>query len=180
MPVFLDTRGLTKLSIAICARCKRKFPYVDLKPDPNYPGLMVCDEDLDKLDPWRLTPRATEDITLEHARPDVPIYGTAPTPIWIDQPGNNPPVPSPVLIAVPWAPQATYAQGASVTPTNINQNPANTPQQQFVALNAGISGATPPAWPQTDGVLVADGTVQWMSIGWCLDQATGGNQRPTG
>ena len=73
MPVYLDTRGEAVLSIAICDRCSRKFPYGALRADPNSPGLRVCEEDMDDYDPWRLAARQTENITLRHPRPDVSI-----------------------------------------------------------------------------------------------------------
>lgn len=73
MPIYLDTRGNSVLSVAICDRCNRKFPYVDLMPDPNFPGMRVCKEDLDNFDPWRLPARQTENIALRFPRPDVSI-----------------------------------------------------------------------------------------------------------
>ena len=73
MPVYLDTRGNSVLSVAICDRCSRKFPYVDLMPDPNFPGMRVCKEDLDNFDPWRLPARQTENIALRFPRPDVSV-----------------------------------------------------------------------------------------------------------
>ena len=84
MPVYLDTRGNSVLSVAICDRCSRKFAYVDLMPDPNFPGMRVCKEDLDKFDPWRLPARQTENISLRFPRPDVNI---ALAPNLIDQQG---------------------------------------------------------------------------------------------
>lgn len=48
-----------------------------LHPDPNAPGLRVCRDDLDLLDPWRLPARPSENISLPFARPDVPLDGTA-------------------------------------------------------------------------------------------------------
>lgn len=42
-------------------------------PDPNAPGLMVCQADLDDFDPYRLPPREPDDITLPFVRPDVPL-----------------------------------------------------------------------------------------------------------
>jgi hypothetical protein len=45
--------------------------------DPNSPGLRVCKEDLDQLDPYRLPPRQPDTITLPFVRPDAPI-GTNP------------------------------------------------------------------------------------------------------
>lgn len=73
MPVYLDTRGNTVLSVAVCDRCNRKFPYVDLMPDPNFPGMRVCKDDLDKFDPWRLPAIQTENIALRFPRPDVSV-----------------------------------------------------------------------------------------------------------
>lgn len=73
MSIYLDTRGRTHLSIAICDRCQRKFAWDDLMSDPNSPGLRVCKDDLDQLDPYRLPARQTEMITLPWARPDVDI-----------------------------------------------------------------------------------------------------------
>ncbi|CAB5238888.1 hypothetical protein UFOVP230_76 [uncultured Caudovirales phage] len=73
MPVYLDTRGNSVLSVAICDRCSRKFAYVDLMPDPNFPGMRVCAEDLDNFDPWRLPALQTENIALRFPRPDVSV-----------------------------------------------------------------------------------------------------------
>lgn len=94
MPVYLDTRGNSVLSVAICDRCSRKFAYTELMPDPNFPGMRVCKADLDQFDPWRLPAIQTENIALRFPRPDVsvatgPVGGerilTAPT----DNPGRN-------------------------------------------------------------------------------------------
>ena len=73
MPVYLDTRGNSVLSVAVCDRCNRKFPYVELMPDPNFPGMRVCKDDLDNFDPWRLPARQTENIALRFPRPDVSV-----------------------------------------------------------------------------------------------------------
>jgi len=73
MPVYLDTRGNSVLSVAICDRCSRKFAYVDLMPDPNFPGMRVCKDDLDNFDPWRLPALQTENIALRFPRPDTPL-----------------------------------------------------------------------------------------------------------
>jgi len=75
MPRFLDPTGRTSYGLALCARCSRKFFLDELYPDPNAPGLMVCIDDLDELDPYRLPARQTEDITLRFTRPDVPLDG---------------------------------------------------------------------------------------------------------
>ena len=73
MSVYIDTRGNSVLSVAICDRCSRKFAYVDLMPDPNFPGMRVCKDDKDDFDPWRLPARQTENITLRFPRPDVSV-----------------------------------------------------------------------------------------------------------
>jgi len=73
MSVYLDTRGNSVLSVAVCDRCNRKFPYVDLMPDPNFPGMRVCKDDLDVFDPWRLPAIQTENIALRFPRPDVSV-----------------------------------------------------------------------------------------------------------
>lgn len=73
MPLYLDTTGNSTLGIAICARCSRKFPLGELMPDPNYPNLMVCREDSDQYDPYRLAPRPPDQIVLPFVRPDLPL-----------------------------------------------------------------------------------------------------------
>jgi hypothetical protein len=50
-------------------------------PDPNFPGMRVCKDDLDNFDPWRLPALQTENIALRFPRPDKdistgPIGGT--------------------------------------------------------------------------------------------------------
>ena len=42
-------------------------------PDPNFPGMRVCKDDVDNFDPWRLPARQTENITLRFPRPDVSV-----------------------------------------------------------------------------------------------------------
>jgi hypothetical protein len=73
MAKFLDTRGNPTLGIGICARCSRKFPIGELRSDPNFPNLMVCKEDSDQYDPYRLAPRAPDQIVLPFVRPDLPL-----------------------------------------------------------------------------------------------------------
>jgi hypothetical protein len=73
MSVYIDTTGNSVLSVAVCDRCNRKFAYVDLMPDPNFPGMRVCKDDLDNFDPWRLPARQTENISLRFPRPDVSV-----------------------------------------------------------------------------------------------------------
>jgi hypothetical protein len=74
MPRFLDTTGLTSIAIGVCDRCKMKRAFVQLGPDPNFPGLRVCDQGCrDQFDPYRLAARKTERINLRFPRPDVPL-----------------------------------------------------------------------------------------------------------
>jgi hypothetical protein len=73
MSIYLDVRGQPTYGIGICARCSRKMLLADLHPDPNYPNLMVCDEDTDQYDPYRLAPRRPDQVVLPFTRPDVPI-----------------------------------------------------------------------------------------------------------
>lgn len=73
MAIYLDTRGNSVLSVGICDRCNRKFAYTELMPDPNFPGMRVCKDDLDQYDPWRLPALQTENIALRFPRPDVSI-----------------------------------------------------------------------------------------------------------
>ena len=77
MPLYLNTIGRSRLTIALCDRCNRKFPIDELRPDANSPGLIVCEADWDSLDPYRLPARETEDITPPFVRPDVPLTFTS-------------------------------------------------------------------------------------------------------
>ena len=87
MPRFLNTEGLTSVAIAVCDRCKMKRAFVQLGPDPNLPGLRVCDQGCaDQLDPYRLAARQTERINLRFPRPDVSV---ADTNTYLITGGNN-------------------------------------------------------------------------------------------
>lgn len=61
-----------KVSIAICMRCQEKIYYDDLQRDPNN-SEWYCKDCVDLYDPYRLPARRTEDISLQHPRPDVLI-----------------------------------------------------------------------------------------------------------
>lgn len=76
MPKWLDTRGEAVLTIAICDRCKMKYAYSALGPDPNYPGLRVCKGCTDQFDPYRLPARQPEKISLRFPRPDADVAQT--------------------------------------------------------------------------------------------------------
>jgi len=73
MSLYLDTSRRGQVAIGLCDRCKTKYSVEELMSDPNTPGLRVCKECCDVFDPWRLPPRATEDITVWMPRPETPV-----------------------------------------------------------------------------------------------------------
>jgi hypothetical protein len=73
MSLYLDPTGQTTFGIGICARCSKKFFLAELHPDPNFPGLMVCEADKDDYDPYLLPPRRPDQIVLPFNRPDTNI-----------------------------------------------------------------------------------------------------------
>jgi hypothetical protein len=73
MSLYLDTAGHASRAIAVCDRCHLKVPQSTLVADGNAPGLKVCPECSDNLDPWRLPARHGEDITIRYPRPDEPL-----------------------------------------------------------------------------------------------------------
>jgi hypothetical protein len=77
MSRYLDPTGQPTYGIGICGRCSRKMFLSELMSDPNSPGLMVCAEDRDDYDPYRLAPRAEDQIVLPFTRPDTAINETA-------------------------------------------------------------------------------------------------------
>lgn len=83
MSIWLNPRGKSTFGIGLCDRCSRKMSLDDLYKDPNFPGLRVCKNDLDELDPWRLPARQTEDIHLPFTRPDLPL-DTAPLGLMLE------------------------------------------------------------------------------------------------
>lgn len=68
-----DPTGWPHFAVGICDRCHRRFPLHELIQDGNLPGLRVCREDWDELDPYRLPPRQPDNLVLPFVRPDVPI-----------------------------------------------------------------------------------------------------------
>jgi hypothetical protein len=71
--LYLNTAGQTSSAIAVCSRCAMKVPYSKLVADGDKPGLRVCPECSDNMDPWRLPARMSENITLRFPRPDEPL-----------------------------------------------------------------------------------------------------------
>lgn len=80
MSWFLDPSGRATYGLGLCARCSKKMFLDELFDDPNFPGLKVCRDDLDDLDPYRLPPREADPITLQFTRPDLPLTD-APTTV---------------------------------------------------------------------------------------------------
>ncbi len=68
-----DPTGWPWYAVGICDRCNRRFPLHELIEDGNLPGLRVCQEDWDMLDPYRLPPRQPDNLVLPFVRPDVGI-----------------------------------------------------------------------------------------------------------
>lgn len=182
MPVFLDTRGHSTLAIGICGRCSIKYPLDELHPDPNYPGLFVCDYDRDDFDPWRLTPRPTENITLQNPRPDVSVAITPGSSVSLGPLGSlqamiasgqglNPLGPDessglslgPVVSSLgqpgTWAASSSYSAGNTVLVTLVSQ------PTLFICLVPGTSGASEPAWPAGQSATVTDNAVIWFNAG---------------
>lgn len=187
MPMYLDTRGRSKLSIAICGRCSQKFPYDELVEDPNSPGLLVCTEDRDQFDPWRLPARGSDDITLQHPRPDVSLT-VGPQQIAINQIqavigvggvdvlGTEDGAPIAVANAVtqlnpsnPWSANTAYGLGAQITASNpVGLAAAGNLFYLFTCIIPGTSGSSAPSWPTTESYEVADGSVLWINTGLYL------------
>jgi hypothetical protein len=144
MPVYLDTRGNSVLSVAVCDRCNRKFAYVDLMPDPNFPGMRVCKDDLDNFDPWRLPALQTENIALRFPRPDVSI---AIAPNLIDTqgaPNNN------VQYNNLYIEGAPYGQGGAPGNLDLNSQYISSPPP----LTPTVYSVTPNNGPQAGGTSV--------------------------
>lgn len=69
MSLYLPISATGSVAIAVCGRCNTKIQYDELVQDPNN-KLWVCKECCDILDPYRLPARRTENISLQHPRPD--------------------------------------------------------------------------------------------------------------
>ena len=187
MPRYLDTRGNSKIAIAVCARCGVKYPWVELSSDPNSPGLMVCPDGCkDEFDPYRLAARESEDITLEWARPDVSLSpGPMNVPVLpitavlstngltvIADASGGPEIAiagatTPIAVAQPWGANQQYPIGAQVT-TGVEYGPmvsGTNPQKVFLCVVPGQSGPSAPSWNRNNGSLTTDNTVTWMCEG---------------
>lgn len=72
MPLYLPVNVKGSAAIAVCPRCRMKVQYDALVEDPNNKQL-YCKECVDVYDPYRLPARQTENITLQHPRPDTEL-----------------------------------------------------------------------------------------------------------
>lgn len=190
MPRYLDTRGKSTIAIAICARCSVKYPWVDLRPDPNSPGLMCCPDGCrDQLDPWRLPPRPADRISLEWSRPDVSLSpGPQAVPVLPLQAaiGVPPPLPALSLIQgepdtglaaapavetiyqpVVWSASTYYRLGQQLVPTDPEGiTGAGNEFWSYTCIVPGLSGnVAPAAWPTSPGVMVQTGDAWLVNSG---------------
>jgi hypothetical protein len=113
-------------------------------PDPNFPGMRVCKEDLDNFDPWRLPARQTENIALRSPRPDVSI---ATGPIG----GNQ------IQTETGFqAENSVFIEGVSPFSGNTqgDLNTASNVAPNIQVLFPYIYTVTPPSGPQAGGTLV--------------------------
>jgi hypothetical protein len=107
-------------------------------PDPNFPGMRVCKDDLDKFDPWRLPARQTENISLRFPRPDVSV---ALTPAQVmTEGGFTNQVNSMFIEGVP------PVGGTSGDLSQLNENPSNA-----MTLNPNVGTITPNTGINTGG-----------------------------
>jgi len=158
MPLYLDTRGNSTLGIGICARCSCKFPLGELYPDPNANGLRVCLQDLDQLDPYRLPARAPDNLVLPFCRPDTSIAirysGGVNVPLYTNPIfGINQ-----INAARPWCANTLYRAGDSINPQSVDLETTTLPQNWWLCILSGISGALPPEWPTEAGVILGNYT----------------------
>ena len=78
----------SNVAIALCPRCFKKVNYADLRQDPNNGNWYCNDGCVDRYDPWRLPPRRTEDISLQHARIDPNDVATYYPPVPVLSPAD--------------------------------------------------------------------------------------------
>lgn len=64
---------LRTMPIAICDRCRRKMAHARLQPDGDKPGLRVCEDCRDVIDPYRLPAPPVERVAVTYARPDAAL-----------------------------------------------------------------------------------------------------------
>jgi hypothetical protein len=85
-----DPTGAPYYAVGICDRCNRRFLLHELIQDGNLPGLRVCKDDWDMLDPYRLPARQSDNLILPFVRPDVPLTISAAATFLILTESNDP------------------------------------------------------------------------------------------
>jgi hypothetical protein len=78
-----DPTGAPYYAVGLCDRCHRRFLLHELIEDGNLPGLRVCRDDWDMLDPYRLPPRQPDKLVLPFVRPDVDIALSPPATFYL-------------------------------------------------------------------------------------------------
>lgn len=73
MTDWFDPTGHPWYAVGLCDRCHRAFLLDELIQDGNLPGLRVCKDDWDQLDPYRLPARQSDPLVLPFVRPDEPV-----------------------------------------------------------------------------------------------------------
>jgi hypothetical protein len=63
-----------------------------------------------------------------------------------------------------WLANHTYAAGSQVVQTNLLSGSSPTSNKMWQAMAAGTSGASQPAWTNTVGDTITDGTVTWQAV----------------
>lgn len=69
---------------AVCQRCNFKFYLVDLQPDGDNPGIRVCRQCCDQIDPYKLPPPPPDRIAIPNPLPDVMPVPPQPSPAGTD------------------------------------------------------------------------------------------------
>jgi len=117
---------------------------------------MCCSQDLDVLDPYRLPPPPADRLTLPFVRPDESVAltysGSVPVPLYTNPLFNI----DRIGAARPWQKNTLYRAGDSITPLSVDLDTTPLPQNWWMCVLQGTSGATPPVWPTEPGVLLGD------------------------
>lgn len=62
-----------RFALFVCDRCAFEYPYREARADGNSPGLRVCPQCRDNIDPYRLPARQPDPIALRYPRPEEDI-----------------------------------------------------------------------------------------------------------
>jgi hypothetical protein len=108
------------------------------------------------IDPYRLAAHPLERICLDNPRPDESIAlsysGSVPVPLFCN------PIFGVDRIAPirPWQRLTKYKRGDSINPVSVDLDTTTLPQNMWLCLLGGVSGAEPPDWPTEPGVILGD------------------------